>query len=145
MALPIDPENPVVRLCAAGMQAEFARQPDEARRLFEQAWGAAADDYEACIAAHYLARHQSDLQEALRWNQTALARAEADGTERVRGFYPSLYLNLGFAWENVGDLAEARRCYALAHARLGDLPDGPYGEVVRGGVDAGLRRVDAAG
>jgi hypothetical protein len=43
-----------------------------------------------------------------------LARAEAVGDERVWDFYPSLYVNLGRAHENLGNLAEARRYYQLA-------------------------------
>lgn len=53
-----DPENVVVRLCAQGMQAEAEGRDAQARDLFLQAWEAAEDDYDACIAAHYLARHQ---------------------------------------------------------------------------------------
>lgn len=139
----IDPANPVVKLCAAGMQSEFTGQLDEARQLFTHAWEAAADDYEAAIAAHYLARHQPEPREALRWNQVALARAEADGSERVQGFYPSLYLNLGYAFENVGNLPEAQRCYTLANDHSASLADGPYAETVRGGIAAGLARVAA--
>ncbi len=60
-----------------------------------QAWEAPTDDYEACVAAHYEARHQEGPQDALHWNQEALARAEVVGDDRVRSFYPSLYLNMG--------------------------------------------------
>ena len=136
----MDPANPVVQLCARGMQAEFAGRLAEASAHFAQAWQAAADDYEACVAAHFVARHQADPRDALRWNQVALARAQAVPGERVRGFYPSLYLNLGYAYENVGDMDNARQHYALAAERLVDLDDGPYAEVVRGGVAAGLAR-----
>ena len=34
------------------------RKHDEASLLFMQAWDQSRDDYEACIAAHYVARHQ---------------------------------------------------------------------------------------
>ena len=54
----IDPINPVVLLCAAGMEREG--EPEEARRLFQQAWDARRNDYEAAIAAHYLARNDTD-------------------------------------------------------------------------------------
>jgi hypothetical protein len=84
----MDPENPVVKLCAQGMEAEFAGRPVEARDLFVRAWEARADDYDASVAAHFVARHQATPQETLRWNQEALARADAVGDERVRGFYP---------------------------------------------------------
>ena len=139
--VPIDPANPIVRLCAEGMQAEFAGDLDAARALFEQAWAAATDDYEACVAAHFVARHQADPREALRWNEVALARVEAVGDERVRGFFPSLYLNLGYAHECLGALSEARRWYARGRERLSVLDEGPYGDVIRGGLMAAWARV----
>lgn len=114
----MDLNNLVVRLCVEGTRAEFEGRIETARTLYIQAWAAVRDDYEACIAAHYVARHQEDPQDRLRWNQEALVRADAVGDERVCGFYPSLYLNLGHAHETLGNLAEARRYYELA-AELG--------------------------
>ncbi len=96
----MDPENPVVRLCVAVTQAEFAGRLDEARRLAWLAWQAATDDYEACIAAHYVARYQESKEGALHWNQKALACALEVKDSRVESFYPSLYLNMGRALEN---------------------------------------------
>jgi tetratricopeptide (TPR) repeat protein len=114
----LDPKNPVIKLCIEGSQAEFEGKIDVAYSLYRQAWEAATDDYEACIAAHYLARHQADPQDRLRWNKTALERAEAVKDGRVDSFYPSLYLNIGKSYELLGDHAEARHYYTLA-ARLG--------------------------
>ena len=114
----MDLNNPVIKLCLGGSRAEFAGRPDEARALYLQAWQAARDDFEACVAAHYMARFQEDPQMDLQWNQEALIRAEAVGDERVRSFYPSLYVNLGRAHERLGNWAEARRYYQLA-AELG--------------------------
>jgi len=110
----IDPANPVIRLCVAGTQAEFQGRADAARSLYQQAWQAARDDYEACIAAHYVARFQETPAEMLHWNREALRRAEAVADERVRDFYPSLYLNMGHAHELLGEQAAAERYYALA-------------------------------
>jgi len=110
----IDPDNPVVQLCIQGTQAEFRGEPDQACALYWRAWQAASDDYEACIAAHYVARFQDSPQETLRWNQEALRRADAVRDGRVRDFYPSLYLNLGHSYELLGDEIEARRYYELA-------------------------------
>ena len=53
----IDTNNPVIKLCIEGTQAEYRGQPDKAHDLYQQAWNAVRDDYEAAIAAHYLARH----------------------------------------------------------------------------------------
>ncbi len=111
-------DNPVVKLCVEGTQAEFQGRIDEARSLYQQAWDAAQNDYEACIAAHYVARHQKHPAERLRWNQIALEKAKAVNDESVQEFYPSLFLNMGQSYELLGNLDEAKRYYDLA-AELG--------------------------
>ena len=110
----MDLDNPVIRLCTEGARAEFEGRADAARAFYEQAWTAARDDYEACVAAHYVARFQTTPQAALEWNQEALTRANAVGDERVRDFFPSLYVNLGRAHEQLGHDAEASQYYQLA-------------------------------
>lgn len=102
----------------AGTQAEFDGSMEIACELYQQAWTASTDDYEACIAAHYLARCQESPEDIFRWNQIALERAEKVVKERVRDFYPSLYLNMGCAYELLGNKAEAEKYYSLA-AELG--------------------------
>jgi hypothetical protein len=139
--MPIDPHNPVVKLCADGMSAESEGRPDEAKESFEQAWEAAADDYERCIAAHYLARHQGGPEQRLHWNAECLRYADLVGDERVAGFYPSLYLNMAHSHEEHGDPQLAEECYRAAEARFSALPDGPYGDMVRDGVARGLERL----
>ena len=88
------------------------------RRLYQRAWDAHTDDYEACIAAHYVARFQESPEETLRWNQIALERANLVHDERVREFYPSLYLNMGKSHAALGYLAQAQKYFHLA-AELG--------------------------
>jgi hypothetical protein len=114
----MDPNNPVIQLCMEGTRAEFEHRVDDARILYKQAWAARKDDYDACIAAHYMARFQDSVEESLHWNQLALKHANAVNDERVKDFYPSLYLNLGRSYELVSDQGEAQRYYDLA-AELG--------------------------
>ncbi len=109
-------DNPVVQRCIEGTRAEYAGQPEEAAALYRQAWEMASNDYEACVAAHYLARFQETPEETLHWNLEALRRAEAAGDAGVKEFYPSLYLSLGQAYESVGDMEEAQRYYDKAAA-----------------------------
>lgn len=109
----MDPNNPVIQLCADGMQAEGEGRSEDARELYKRAWKESKDDFDdfdACIAAHYLARHQPNAKETFRWNKVALERAGAMEEETVKGFYPSLYLNMGKSHEDLGDPDEARRC-----------------------------------
>ena len=136
----MDPANPVVKLCAEGMTAESEGRSSDAKALFEEAWNASSDDFEACIAAHYVARHQPTMEAAFHWNQEALRRADAVPDERVREFYPSLYLNVAHSLERLGKLVEARHYYSLAAARLDDLSPGSYANLVRVGVVAGHNR-----
>jgi tetratricopeptide (TPR) repeat protein len=119
----MDTNHPVIRLCIEGTQAEFQGRLAEAKSLYQQAWDAAQDDYGACIAAHYVARHQADPAEKLRWNQLALDKANAVADERVQEFYPSLFLNMGQSYELLGDFTEAKRYYGLA-ADLGFVHQG---------------------
>ena len=110
----MDLNNPVIQLCMEGTRAEFEQRLEEARLLYRQAWEARTDDYDACIAAHYVARFQQNAEETLRWNQIALERANAVHDERVKEFYPSLYLSLGHAHEISGNQVEAQKYYNLA-------------------------------
>lgn len=112
----LDTQNPVIALCIEGSRAELEGRRGDAYALYARAWETAQDDYEACIAAHYVARGATDPQEIFRWNREALERAEAVNDERVISFYPSLYLNLGHSYELLGKQAEAERFYALAAA-----------------------------
>ncbi|RNG02449.1 hypothetical protein [Streptomyces botrytidirepellens] len=135
----MDSDNPVVRLCVEGMAAEAEGRVDDARTRFRQAWDAATDDYEMCVAAHYLARHQPTPEETLRWNQECLDRADAVGDDRVRGFYASLHVNMGGAYRALGDPAAARRHFVRAAAHIGDVPPGSYADWTRFGIADGLR------
>jgi hypothetical protein len=110
----MDITNPVIQLCLAGARAEFEHRLEAARSFYQQAWEARLDDYDACVAAHYVARFQTSPAESLRWNQIALQHAEAINDERIKDFYPSLYLNLGQAHENLDNQVEAQRYYNLA-------------------------------
>jgi hypothetical protein len=138
----MDPKNLVVKLCAEGMELE-GRDPAMAKRRFDEAWGLASDDYEACIAAHYVARHQGTPEETLRWNQIALDRARAAAVPQIAGFMPSLHLNLGKALEDCGQLAPARLQYELARASVKHLPEDGYRQFVEGGIERALERVGA--
>lgn len=118
-------ESRTVQLCVASTRAEYAGRIDEARELSRQAWESAADDVDACMAAHYVARFETDPTERLHWNQIALARAKAASPDRVAGLLPSLYVNLGQAHQALGHEREARDFFKQA-TELG-LPHDPGG------------------
>jgi tetratricopeptide (TPR) repeat protein len=137
----LDPNNPVVRLCIDGMACEQKGDLAKARALFEQAWAESADAFDACVAAHYVARRQDTPTDVLHWNQVALEKANEADAEAVRGFFASLYLNLGKSHEDLGNMAEAGDFYRLAQAAIDVLPEGGYREMVTDGVTRGLERV----
>lgn len=116
----MDLSNPVISLCMEGSRAEFDGRLEHATSLYQQAWEIARDDFEACIAAHYLGhaltRAEAEPAQRLHWHQVALERAQAAQDARIEPFLPSLYVNLGQALETLGQQAEAERYYALAAA-----------------------------
>ena len=141
----MDPNNPVVKLCAKGIEVEMQGRRDEARSLFLQAWELRQDDVDACVAAHYIARHQESPAETLRWNELALTHAIRASADSIRSFFPSLYLNLGKSYEDLGNSSRARELYEQGEQCVDDLPGGGYGEVVRRGLRDALERVPRAG
>jgi hypothetical protein len=137
----MDPGNSVIKLCAQGMEEESSGNVAEASRLFAQAWTQSNNDFERCIAAHYVARHQPTAELALHWNQEALDCANRVDYAGVAEFLASLYLNLGKSHEDLDNVVRARQLYACAAEKLASVPDGPYRDIVKDGVERGLRRV----
>lgn len=113
----MDINTPAIKFCIESTRAEYDGRLEDARALCLQALQVVRDDYEACVVAHYMARYQERPQDTLYWNQEALSRADAVGDESVQPFYPSLYINIGSAYERLGNLAEASRYYKLAEER----------------------------
>lgn len=137
----MDPDNSVVRLCVQGMECEGRGCFEDAAQLFLSAWNESTDDFERCIAAHYVARHQKSPADTLMWNQRSLDHANAVADDRVRQFYPSLYLNMGKAHEDLGDRETAKRFYEMAAGVVERLRDGRYGKIVRDAVDKARHRL----
>jgi hypothetical protein len=138
----MDPSNPVVALCAQGMTVEGT--PDEARRLFEEAWAIRRDDFDAAIAAHFLARHQPTDAETLRWNALAVEHAESVPDDRCAELLASLYLNLGDSHARLGQRESARAAARCAAEHLEALPRGGYRDLVAMGIDRLTHKLDTA-
>jgi tetratricopeptide (TPR) repeat protein len=137
----LDPSNPVVRLCVAGLACENDHRFAEALDLYTQAWNLSSCAFESCIAAHYVARQQKTAPDALRWNLQALRHANAIEDDRAQEFYPSLYLNVGKSYEELGNTPQAKHFYEMAATELHRLPTGPNRNVVQDGIERGLKRV----
>ena len=67
-----NPNNPVVKLCVQAMGMEEKGKHEDASKLFLQAWNEATNDFEKFIAAYYVARHQKNVSDKLKWLETAL-------------------------------------------------------------------------
>jgi hypothetical protein len=140
--MPVDPDNPVAELCAAGMAVEGDVQA--ARELFAKAWEIRRDDYDASIAAHFVARHQATPEQTLHWNVVAVHHAEAVTDGRADEFLASLYLNLGEAYRVVGRAREAALAAERASTALVHLPTGGYRDFVAGGIERLRSRANEA-
>jgi hypothetical protein len=99
-----------------GSSAELKRDISLASKIYEKAWKHASNDYQKCIAAHYMARNRKDSDEEFYWNETALKHANLVTDNSVQSFYPSLYLNMGHSYELKGNSVEAEKFYKLAKA-----------------------------
>jgi hypothetical protein len=140
----MDSTNPVVKLCVDGMEAEACGNVVQAHALFLEAWEHSTDDYERCIAAHYVARHTTCPADSLHWNQTALDHATRVESDQVSELYASLQLNVGKSHEDLGELQLAKLHYEMAFNALNDVPSGVYREIVQGGIGRALERVNGS-
>ncbi|MES2764185.1 MAG: tetratricopeptide repeat protein [Bacteroidota bacterium] len=136
-----DPDNHVNKLCAQGMGEEAAGRPEEAAKLFDQAWNEATTDFEKFTAAHYVARHQKTIADKLKWDETALHLALKINDEKMKSTYPSLYLNIAKCYEDLKDFDNAKKNYQLALSFSNLLPDDGYGNMIRSGITNGINRV----
>src|ERR1043165_9592889 len=109
-----NPNNKIVKLCVQGMHMEEEGKPDEASRLFLQAWNEATNDFEKFIAAHYVARHQKTVADKLKWLETALQFALIINDDTVKSAFPSLYSNIAKCYEYLNDSEKAKKNYELA-------------------------------
>jgi hypothetical protein len=65
-----------------------------------------------------VARFQETPEDTFHWNRIALDHANAVKGDKVREFFPSLYVNMGNSYEALGDNVNAEKFYSLA-AELG--------------------------
>src|SRR4051812_6878043 len=109
-----NPNNNIISLCVQGMGMEEKGQPEEASRIFLQAWNEATNDFEKFTAAYYVARHQKDLQGRLKWLETSLMFAQKINDVSVSGAFPALYSNIAKCYEELNDADSAKRNHELA-------------------------------
>lgn len=116
---------------------------EEARDRFAALWveiGEQGEPLHRCTLAHYMADTQDDPEDELVWDLRALRAADlltgqgSGPAGQVRGFYPSLHLNLAATYTKVGESGLARNHLALAREASGALGDDAYGDGVRAAI-----------
>src|SRR5215213_6298861 len=122
-----NPSNNVIKLCIRGMDMEGKGEPEEASRLFLQAWNEATNGFEKFTAAYYIARHQNKVADKLKWLETSLQFALKINDESVGAAFPSLYSNIAKCHENLNDFDSAKKNHELASSFTGTPSDnGPF-------------------
>jgi hypothetical protein len=133
-----DPRNNVISLCVQGMDMEGNGQPERASRVFLQAWNEATNDFEKYISAYYVARHQENVSDKLKWLETALHFALKVNSDAVISAFPNLYSNIAKCHEDQGDVENAKKNYELANS-FTDKPsvNGPFYHGTRADLQVG--------
>lgn len=139
--------DPVMAELGAAIEAHRQGDNETARAMFAAIWarlGPDGDPLHRCTLSHFMADAQADPVEKLRWDERALAAADSLTDERaksyhaslsVRGFYPSLHLNLAQDHWLLDDLPQARKELAAARATVHNLADDEYGKGIRAAID----------
>ncbi|MEV6139512.1 hypothetical protein AB0L63_26355 [Nocardia sp. NPDC051990] len=108
------------------------------------ALGPQGDPLHRCTLAHYLADLYDDPAQALCWDVRALDAADGLTDERlrrhdqnldVRGFYPSLHLNLADNYRRLGSFDAAQREIDAAQGYVDALGNDGYGAMIRTAID----------
>ena len=133
-----NPSNNVIRLCVQGMAMEDRGKPDEASKVFLQAWNEATNDFEKYIAAYYVARHQENVSDKLKWLETSLQFALKVNDESSLSALPNLYSNIAKCHEDLGDRDNAKKNFELADSFAGNPTDnGPFYHGTRADLQIG--------
>ncbi|GAB2919046.1 hypothetical protein GCM10027280_02600 [Micromonospora polyrhachis] len=141
-----DKADEVIAEMSAAVELGRAGQTGPAREQLTALWeriGADGDPFHRCVVAHYLADLQDDPADELAWNLRALEAVDTLTDERVRqhhdslavrGFLPSLHLNLVEDYRRLGQLDQAREHLTRAQESLSALGEDDYGDMIRDGV-----------
>ncbi|HYG37244.1 MAG TPA: NAD(+)--rifampin ADP-ribosyltransferase [Cytophagales bacterium] len=133
-----NPNNNVVKLCLQGMGMEEKGKPEEASKLFHQAWDEATNDFEKFLTTHYVARHQKNVSDKLKWLETSLQFALKINNDTVKSALPFLYLNIAKCYEDLSEPDKAKKNYDLATS-FKDKPSdkGPFYHGTRADLQVG--------
>src|SRR6187402_1289022 len=133
-----NPNNNVIKICIEAMNMEEKGNQAEASRLFLQAWNEATNDFEKFLTAYYVARHQENTSDKLKWLETALQFALKINDVTVASAFPSLYSNIAKCYEDLNDHGNAKKNYELANSFRNNPSDkGPFYHGTRADLKVG--------
>lgn len=146
-------EDAVMVSIQAAITTLESGQREVARHEFEKIWASIADHpkpLHECVLSHFMADTQDDLAEELAWDQRALTAAlrcpdseakEHHASLSIAGLLPSLHLNLGDDYLRLGDPLSCEMHLTAGVAACKDLPDGPYADMIRAGLQRLAQRL----
>lgn len=147
--------DPTMADVAAAVELGHGGQRAEARQRLAGLWeqvGEGGDPLLRVSIAHFLADLQDDVRDELAWDERALSAVAALTDDRaahqhaglqVRGFLPSLHLNLADCHRRLGNPGAARRHLARAEADVDVLAEDDYGSLIRAGLEHVRAALDA--
>jgi hypothetical protein len=122
-----NPGNPLIQRCVQGIAMEGQGKPEEAGKLFLQAWNEATNDFEKFLTAHFVARHQNNVSDKLKWLETALQFALKTNSDSVKAAFPILYSDIAKYYDDLNDPGNAKKHQDLAASFTGKPTDsGPF-------------------
>ncbi|MBS3913363.1 MAG: NAD(+)--rifampin ADP-ribosyltransferase [Bacteroidetes bacterium] len=122
-----DPNNPIVKLCIQGMALEDKNMPENAAAIFYQAWKEATKDFEKYLSAHFIARHQHNIPDKIKWLEIMLDFALKINNHAVNGALPNLYLNISKCYEELHDFDHAKLNLDLGKKyAISPIDNGPF-------------------
>lgn len=122
-----DPKNNIIMLCLRGMGMEDSGKPEEAGTLFLEAFTEATDDLERFIAAFYVARHQTNIADKLKWFETSLQYAIKVNDVAATSAFPTLYSSLAECYEALGETEKAKKNEELSNSyKVPPADKGPF-------------------
>jgi hypothetical protein len=148
-------QDEIMSRIAEAIERSQHGEREVARQMFAGIWKELSPDgdpFHRCSLAHYMADLQDDPHEELAWDLRALEAADLVTEERarqyhemlsVRGFYPSLYLNLAEDYRKVGDFTRAREFVAQARISAEALGEDSYARMIRAGIERLSRQLSS--
>ncbi len=145
-----NPNNTIVKLCLEGLAFEQKGEAEKAYNIFMNAWDKATNDLEKFLVAYFVAKHQKDASEQLKWLNTTLQLALKMDDDSVKAALTPLYLSIAKCYEELNDHENAKKNFELANSVMYKPSDkGPFyhgtkadmqvGELLSAGFDSNYK------